>query len=98
MARPWPRTWWPADVYNQHVGRNRMTCRGLGLVLLLSLVSAAPTTAPSSLEVRANTAFSNGQYALALPLLQKVADQYRSEPDKLGPVQEQIKVCKTQIA
>ena len=40
-------------------------------VLLLTLVAAAPSTqpAPTSLEVRANTAFNNGQYALALPML-----------------------------
>jgi hypothetical protein len=75
-----------------------MTCKMLGIVLLTFLLGAAPTTAPSSLEVRANTAFGNGQYALALPLLQKVAEQYKAQPDKLGPVQEQIKVCQTQIA
>ena len=78
-----------------------MTYRMMGILLLSTLLAAAPAapaTAPSSLEVRANTAFSNGQYALALPLLQKVADQYKSQPDRLGPVQEQIKVCQTQLA
>jgi hypothetical protein len=35
---------------------------------------------------------------LALPLLQKIADQYKTQPDKLGAVQEQIKVCQSQIA
>jgi hypothetical protein len=69
----------------------------LALVMLLSLLAAAPATQPGTLEVRAQTAFSNGQYALALPLLQKLESQYKSNPEKLGPIVEQIQVCKTQI-
>ena len=68
--------------------------------LVLASLAAMPATGPATipLEVKANVAFTNGQYALALPLLQKVADQYKNQPDKLGPLQEQIKVCKTQLA
>src|SRR5436190_2433620 len=66
-------------------------------ILMLSLLAAAPATQPS-LEVRAATAFTNGQYALALPMLQKLQVAYEGNPDKLGPIAEQIKVCQTQIA
>jgi hypothetical protein len=69
----------------------------LAVMLLLSL-AAAPATGPSSLEVRASTAFNNGQYALALPLLQKLETQFKGQSDKLGPIQEQIRVCNEQIA
>jgi hypothetical protein len=53
--------------------------------------------APASLEVRAMTAFTNGQYAMALPMLQKLQTEYQGQPDKLGPLAEKIKVCETQI-
>jgi len=61
-------------------------------------LAAAPTSAPSALETRANTAFSNGQYALALPLLQKLENQFKDQSDKVGPIREQIRVCNEQIA
>jgi hypothetical protein len=70
----------------------------IAAMLLLTIVAATPATGPSSLEVRASTAFSNGQYALALPLLQKLESQFKGQSDKLGPIQEQIRVCNEQIA
>jgi hypothetical protein len=65
--------------------------------------TAAPTTAPagpgqSGLETRALEDFSGGQYALALPELQKVADGLKDQPDRLGLIQEDIRVCQKQIA
>jgi hypothetical protein len=66
--------------------------------LLLLLLAAAPSTAPSTLEVRATTAFNNGQYALALPMLQKLSDQLKDQPDRVGQLKEQIRVCQAQIA
>src|SRR5439155_12966950 len=74
--------------------------RTIGSLLLLSLLAATPATqpAPSALEVRANTAFTNGQYALALPMLQKLQMQFEGQPDKLGPLEEKVKVCQTQLA
>src|SRR4051812_44143505 len=72
--------------------------RSIAAIMLLMSLAAAPTTAPSALETRANTAFSNGQYALALPLLQKLETQYKGQTDKVGPIQEQIRVCNEQIA
>ncbi|HYO10156.1 MAG TPA: DUF3299 domain-containing protein [Tepidisphaeraceae bacterium] len=78
--------------------------------LLLSALAAAPASQPAtqpaaapapasagSLELRAATAFNKGQYVLALPLLQKLQAEYAQQPDKLGPVQEKIRVCEAQI-
>jgi hypothetical protein len=65
-------------------------------LMLLSLLAAAPST-QSTLEVRAQTAFNNGQYAMALPLLQKLQDRYKDDADKLGAIAEQIRVCEAQI-
>ena len=74
----------------------------LSIAMLLACVAAAPSSRPSdassTLEVRAATAFNNKQYALALPLLQKLQENYQGKPDKLGPIEEQIRVCQTQIA
>ena len=44
-------------------------------------------------EVRAQTAFNNGQYAMALPLLQKLEAKYQADPDKRGPITEQIRAA-----
>ena len=72
-----------------------------------TVASAAPTGGglaalntgdPATLELRANQTFTRGQYALALPMLQKVADNYKDNPDKLGPVEEKIRVCQKNIA
>ena len=60
---------------------------------------AAPTSQPStgSLELKAAQAFNAGQYALALPLLQKLEKEFEKSPDKLGPVQERIRVAQQQV-
>jgi hypothetical protein len=61
----------------------------------------APANKPSdvnALNVRANEAFSTGQYALALPLLQKVEATERSDPSKYGATAEQIRVCQANLA
>ena len=69
--------------------------------LLATCLAAAPapTSQPSagSLEIRASQAFNAGQYALALPLLQKLEKEYERAPDKLGPVQERIRVAQQQV-
>jgi hypothetical protein len=66
-----------------------------------------PTPAPSAdapkvsiadaaLEIRASQAFNKGDYSQALPMLQKLAGDLKSDSsqaDKLGMVQEQIRVC-----
>jgi hypothetical protein len=71
----------------------------LSIAMLSLLLGAAPATqpaVPASLETRAATAFDNGQYALALPLLQKLESLY-TEPEKKAAVAEKIRVCQKQI-
>jgi hypothetical protein len=72
----------------------------LGMVLAMALPSAAQTSQPANLplDYRANTAFTQGHYAAALPLLQELAGSLIDQPDKLGPVEERIRVCKKAIA
>lgn len=62
--------------------------------------AATPTTAPaqSALETRALEDFSRGQYAIALPELQQIAGQLKDQPDRLGLIQEDIRVCQKQTA
>ena len=73
--------------------------RTLTVVLLACCLAAAPASqpSPSSLELRAAQAFNAGQYALALPLLQKLEKQYEKDADKLGPIQERIRVSQQQV-
>jgi hypothetical protein len=68
--------------------------------ILCAPLAAAPATQPSAsaLELRATTAFNNGQYALALPLLQKLQGELSNQPQRLGMIAEEIRVCQTQIA
>ena len=77
----------------------------IGLITAMFVASvtfaAEPATQPAdkgSLEFRAEQAFTAAQYAVALPLLQKLETQYKENPDKLAPVQEQIRVCQKNIA
>ena len=73
-----------------------------GVILLLAEVCVAQTTQPSAdpgtLEFRATQAFTRNDYAIALPLLQKLQEQLKDQPAKLGPVQEEIRVCQKNIA
>ena len=71
----------------------------LAIPCMALLLAAAPASqpAPSSLEIRAAQAFNAGQYALALPLLQKLEKQYEAEPDKVGPIRERIRVAQQQV-
>jgi hypothetical protein len=64
-------------------------------------MAAAQSTQPgdvAAIELRARQAFARGEYASALPLLQELATDYKSSPDKVGPIQEQINVCRKAIA
>jgi hypothetical protein len=77
-----------------------MTIRLISMCLLLVCIAAtkpASQPAPSALEVRANTAFNSGQYALALPLLQKLQAEQAADSPKLGSIREQIQVCEAQV-
>src|SRR5437762_12868454 len=57
----------------------------------------AETSSPASVQLRATQAFSRGEFATALPLLKKVADQLKGQPDRIGQVQEQIRVCQKNL-
>lgn len=49
-------------------------------------------------EFQATQAFNRGQYAIALPLLQKLSTSFKDRPEKLGPVNEMIRVSQKAIA
>jgi hypothetical protein len=68
-------------------------------MLLVSSAAIAQTTQPANLplEYRANQAFNQGRYVVALPLLQELAGDLIDQPDKLGPVEERVRVCKRAI-
>jgi hypothetical protein len=51
----------------------------------------------AALEIRASQEFSRGQYALALPMLRKLADLSKDQPDALGPIEEKIRVCEKNL-
>ncbi len=70
-------------------------------LMLLTSSGLAQTTQPGekdTLEFRATQAFNRNEYSTALPLLQKLETELKDTPDKLGPVQEQIRVCQKNIA
>ena len=75
-------------------------CTFLAALLLIGgALAAAPATQPSidptdpRVEMRANQAFNRGEYATALPMLQALAGAAKSDPARLGPIQEKIRVC-----
>ena len=77
------------------------TLLGCGLlVALLTVSSFGQATQPTNLPLnfRANQAYNQGRYAAALPLLQELAGTLIDQPEKLGPIEEQIRVCKKAIA
>src|SRR5947209_17535263 len=68
----------------------------------LAAEAAKPaTTKPvggGSLETRAEVAFERGEWPLALPMLQQVADQLKStNPDRYNTLQDQIRICNRQM-
>ena len=73
------------------------------MILVASSAALAQTTQPltldrNSLEIAANSQFNRGQYAMALPMLKKLADMTKDRPDLLGPIQEKIRVCEKNIS
>ena len=65
----------------------------LGLAQFASAQATQPAASDPRMEVRANQAFNRGEYAAALPLLQKLADQAKEQPSRLGAIEERIRVC-----
>jgi hypothetical protein len=51
-----------------------------------------------ALEVRATQSFAAGEWATALPLLKKVAERLKKDPNRLGQIEEQIRVCEKNLA
>jgi hypothetical protein len=84
----------------------RLLVSTLAVVLSVSAfttlsVSAADTAGAKTdgtLEVRAVETFNKKDYATALPMLKALAATLKDNPDRLGMVQEQIRVCEKNIA
>src|SRR4051794_36108417 len=82
-----------------------MRLAGIAILMAMSAVAMAQTTKPSqadiaAIELRAQTAFDKGDYATALPLLMNVEKKLSDsgvKSDRLGPVQEKIRVCKKNL-
>jgi hypothetical protein len=75
------------------------------LVLLMSTFAVAQTTRPSmpsaALELRATQSFNAGKYTEALPMLQQLASDLKSDTnqaDRIAMLQEQIRVCEKNLA
>lgn len=81
--------------------------QAMRLVLLLTIAAlfaaeaSAQTSQPAgdwaALAIRANQEFNRGQYALALPMFQKLAELAKDQPALLGPVEEKIRVCQANL-
>jgi len=83
--------------------RFAVCCAIAGLVvvgpsLLRSQTTKPAVSAAAALELRATQSFNRGEYALALPMLQKVAESLKDQPDRLSIVEEQIRLCQKNIA
>jgi hypothetical protein len=64
------------------------------------VLAGTPAPAPATngtLEVSAAEAFNKGDYAKALPMLKSFAATVKDQPDKVGMVQEQIRVCEKNL-
>lgn len=74
----------------------------IAALLLISSLAAAPSTAPAesggTLEVRAAAAFNAQDYRAALPMLRTLENDLRDQPERLGLIREQIRVCVAQLA
>jgi hypothetical protein len=69
---------------------------GANLAVAQTTRPAAVSGSDAAIELRATQAFNKGDYSQALPMLQKLASDLKSQPaqaDKLGMIQEQIRVC-----
>jgi hypothetical protein len=73
----------------------------------VALADTAPTTQPADptasvtlgqLELKANEDMAKNEYRAALPLLEIISQRLLDQPDQLGPVEEQIRVCKKQLS
>src|SRR6185437_11097670 len=104
-ARPPRRTL--RESFATHCGRKHTMCARIAsffLVVTTLLITPAWSRAEAAaasnaqLELQANSAFTRGQYEIALPILTKLRDVYASEPERLGPINEKIRVCEKAVA
>jgi hypothetical protein len=63
-----------------------------------AVTPVAATATNGTLEVRATETFNKGDYATALPMLKTLATTLKDNPDRLGAVQERIRVCEKNLA
>jgi len=84
---------------------------GLICTALYAADAKAPATAPSTqpaksvnntatnkaIEIQAAAAFNRGDYALALPLLEKLQIQLKDDPARLGQVEEQLRIARKAV-
>jgi hypothetical protein len=75
-----------------------------GLATSVRAWADAPATSQPSnatlvneLELKANEDMGRKDWAAAAVLLQKVEDLLKDQPDQLGPIMEQLRVCRHQI-
>lgn len=76
-----------------------LLCSSLPAQTTQPVASAASTLIVdrAALEIRANQEFSRGQYALALPMLRRLAEMSKDQPEALGPIEEKIRVCEKNL-
>jgi hypothetical protein len=81
------------------IGMMRRTVSMLCLLMLLPVGTAlGQTTRPApSLETLADEAFARKEYAVALPMLEKIAAEATGDADRFGRIQQQIRVCQTAL-
>jgi len=79
--------------------RNWLVTAAIGLSsTAMAQTTTQPAVTSAALEVRATQAFSRGEYALALPMFRKLVIAYKDQPDKIGPIAEEIRVCEKNLA
>jgi hypothetical protein len=67
------------------------------LMLFCAVPALAQDDSHGSLELRAQNALNAGQYKQALPLFRTLAERLKDEPDRIGQIQEKIRVCEANI-
>jgi hypothetical protein len=75
-----------------------VTALGAGQALADSPTTQPAADAAPQLQILANQALARNDYLTALPILEKVKQLLDNQPDQLGPVLEEIRVCRRQIS
>jgi hypothetical protein len=84
------------EVFMRVIASTLILLLGAGVSFSQTTQPAAGGTPDAALELRATQAFNKGDYSQALPMLQTLAGDLKgqsAQADKLGMVQEQIRVC-----